>query len=71
MSDFCKAENENWQKEVRNKLEDLRSTLSVSNNKWNAWELEFIENVCEKLEHDIIQISIKQYEKVWDLWEKI
>lgn len=71
MSNFTKNENDNWQKEVRSKIEDLQSTLSLSNNKWNAWELEFIENICEKLNQDIINVSPKQYEKVWDLWEKI
>lgn len=71
MSDFNKAENVNWQNEVRAKLEDLQSTLSVSNSKWNAWELEFIENICEKLNQDIINISVKQYEIVWNLWERI
>lgn len=71
MSDFVKNENENWQKEVRSKIEDLASTLSASNNGWNAWELQFIESVSEKLERDIINVSPKQYEKIWDLWERI
>jgi hypothetical protein len=71
MSNFVKNENDNWQKEVRSKLEDLESTLSLSNNKWNAWELEFIEDICGKLNQDIINVSPKQYEKVWDLWERI
>lgn len=71
MSDFSKAEQENWQKEVRGKLEDLQSTLSLSNHKWDAWELEFIENICEKLDWAYINVTAKQYEKIWDLWEKI
>lgn len=71
MSNFTKNENDNWQKEVRQKIEDLSSTLSLSNNKWGPWELEFIESVSEKLDQDIINVSPKQYEKIWDLWEKI
>ncbi len=71
MEDFRKLENDNWQKEVRGKISDLSSTLSCSNNGWNAWELEFIESMSEKLEQDIINVSPKQYEKIWDLWDRI
>ncbi len=42
--DATEKENENWQKIVRSKLEDLADSLSLSNKHWNAWELEFIEN---------------------------
>jgi hypothetical protein len=56
---------------IRQKLEDLEATLSASNNSWNPWELEFIENICEKLSQKNITMSSKQYEKVNDLWERI
>lgn len=71
MSNFTKNENANWQREVRGKLEDLRETVTLTPCPWNAWELEFIEDMVGKLDHDIINISPKQYGKVWDLWEKI
>lgn len=71
MSDFSRTEAKEWQREVRGKLEDLQTTLTISNNHWDAWELEFIENICEKLTLDIINVSPKQYEKIWDLWERI
>lgn len=71
MSDFAKNENKNWQQEVRAKIEDLQGTLAASNNEWNAWELEFIEDMVSKLEQDIINVSPKQYQKIWDLWERI
>lgn len=73
MSNFTKNENDNWQKEVRGKLEDLQATLSISNIYlfWNPWEVEFIENVCEKLEQEVINVSPKQYDKICDLWERI
>ena len=64
MSNFTKTENENWQREVRGKIEDLSSTLSASNNGWGAWELEFIDSMSEKLSQDIINVSPKQFNRI-------
>lgn len=71
MSDFAKAENKNWQKEVRGKLQDLKLAVRASNHQFNEWEVEFIYDIIQKLEDDIIYISPRQYSKVWDLWDKI
>lgn len=61
-----------YQDELRKKLEDLRSTLSLSNCIWNAWELEFIESVCDKLDRaGDINVTPKQLDKIFDLWEKL
>lgn len=71
MSDFIKNESKNWQKEIREKLTDLQECLSVSNSLFNEWELSFIECICTKLKNQTISITPKQYEKIWDLWDKI
>lgn len=71
MNYFSEDNNQEWQDEVRSKIEDLSSTLSLSNNKWNAWELEFIESISEKLEQKTINVSPKQYEIIWNLWDKM
>ena len=60
-----------YEDDLREKLEDLKSTLTVSNHNWNAWELEFIENITEKLDCATISVTAKQLDKIWDLWEKI
>ena len=70
MSDFVKNENTNWQKEVREKLERLRDSLDDRYCRWGEWERTFIVSVIGKLNQDIIDISPKQYTKVWDLWER-
>jgi hypothetical protein len=49
-------------------IEDLVSTLSVSNAPWNAWELEFIESLEDKEYKDL---SVKQREVVERLWDKL
>lgn len=56
---------------LRERLEDLKATLSVSNNNWNAWELEFIEDICQKLSQPKITMSLKQYDLVCSLWDRI
>jgi hypothetical protein len=60
-----------YQAHVRSMLEDLQATLSASNNRWTAWELEFIEDISTRLKGKFIDLSPKQYEKVHDLWDKI
>lgn len=62
---------EEYQADCRKKLEDLLASAQSSNHEWNAWELEFIESVCEKLDDIYINLSTKQIDKVWDLWEKL
>lgn len=71
MRDFAKNEADNWQKEVRSKITDLSNSLLLSNHQWSEWEFEFIESIQEKLDGHIINVSSKQYEKIWDLWEKL
>ncbi len=71
MSNFIKNENADWQREVREKIEDLTDTLDISNVEWDAWEREFIESMSEKLGQEIINVSTKQYTRIWELWEKI
>lgn len=70
-TDPYNTNNPQWQSAIRQKIEDLEATLSVSNAPWNAWELEFIESVAAKLEKDFIKVSPAQYQKIWDLWDKI
>ena len=65
------SDEQRVQNEIRSRLEDLQSSLSISTSPWNAWELEFIENICSKIDDDPIRLSDKQYEKVCDLWEKL
>lgn len=63
--------DDKWQQHVRSRIEDLVATAKASNHKWGAWELEFIESLGEKLEHQEIKMSPKQYAKMEDLWDKI
>jgi hypothetical protein len=49
-------------------VEELVSTLNVSNAPWNAWELEFIESIQDK---EFSDLSVKQREVVERLWEKL
>lgn len=71
MSDFTKNEEENWQREVRGKVQDLSDSVKHKWFSWGPWELEFIESMAEKLRYDVMNVTPKQYEKVWDLWEKL
>lgn len=70
MSDFTANEAANYQAEVRAKLTDLKASLDNRFVRWNEWERSFIVSIVIKLEHDNIDISPKQYQRVWDLWEK-
>lgn len=70
MSDFKANEDANYQAEVRAKLTDLRSSLKDRYVRWSDWEKSFISSVVVKLYYDKIDISPKQYQRVWDLWEK-
>lgn len=65
------GKEEQYQKDLRRKLNDLSESLSLSNNGWNAWELEFIEDISLKLQESTIHVTPKQLDKIWDLWEKI
>lgn len=57
--------------ELRSMIEDLQETLSISNHRWNAWQLEFIESMAEKLECSMVIVSAKQTEKIRELWDMI
>lgn len=70
MSDFTKNEAANYEAEVRAKLIDLKNSLKDRYIRWSDWEKQFIGSVVAKLEHDKIDISPKQYQRIWDLWEK-
>lgn len=54
----------------RYKIEDLVESLEDSNISWNAWQIEFIESMGEKLEFSELKLSQKQKDKLLDLWEK-
>ena len=57
--------------DTREKLEDLKSSLTVSNAPWNAWELEFIKDITKHLENTKISLSEKQLNMVIKLWDKL
>ncbi len=71
MSDFVKNEEDNWQKEVRGKIDDLVIASEHAKSKFNSWALDFIDSISEKLDREIIHVTPKQYEKICDLWDKI
>ncbi len=60
-----------FQSDLKQKLKDLKASLRISNIQWNEWEREFITNVTNQLDHEIVDVSPKQFSIVWDLWEKI
>ena len=60
-----------YQKDLRNKIEDLVSTLTICNISWSDWERSFISDMGKKLEWEEIQVSAKQLEIIDRLWEKI
>lgn len=49
-------------------IEDLISTLNISNSPWNAWELEFIDSIKDV---GIKCLSPKQVDKIEELWDKL
>lgn len=62
------------QNDLREKIEDLNSTLTVRNVRWSAWELEFIESMAEKLDgpqDEIRYLTPNVKDKIVELWEKI
>lgn len=60
-----------YQKDLRKKIEDLVSTLTIRNISWSDWERSFISDMGKKLEWEEIQVSAKQLEIIDRLWEKI
>lgn len=70
MSDFATNENAHWQREVREKIERLGDSLNDRWCRWDDWERRFISSMVAKLEHRVINVSPKEYTKVWNLWER-
>lgn len=71
MSDAIKkTEATNYQAEVRDKLQRLKDSLDDRYCRWGEWERKFITSVIYWLDQPMIDISPKQYRKIWDLWER-
>lgn len=58
-----------WQREMRNKLLDLRATLDLPNH-WADWEIAHIRKVCQNLDKELIRMSRKDEFQTNNLWEK-
>lgn len=55
-----------------NKARDLAESLSIVNVSWSAWELEFIDSFADTvLDEKPIHFSMKQVEKIEQLWDKL
>ena len=66
-----KSEDSDWQREVREKIEDLVLAIEHTRANFNSWAIGFIESMSEKLNQKTIHVTPKQYEKIMDLWERI
>lgn len=54
------------------KARELAESLSIDNVSWSAWELEFIESFADTvLAEKPIHFSMKQVEKIEELWESL
>ena len=65
------ALSEEFQADLRMKIEELSESLSLSNHPWNEWEIGFIEDMSKKLTQKQIHVSPKQYDTIWNLWDKL
>ncbi len=57
--------------DLRDKIELLSESVTHRWVDWDAWELEFIEQMSEKAEQDKFRLTEKQREKVEELWDRI
>lgn len=62
---------EGLKEEIKRKVKDLVAASGCTNVSWNAWELEFIEAMENKLEDDPSYFTKNMYEKINEMWEKI
>lgn len=60
-----------WEAETRRKIEDLKSSLAIVNVEWNEWERGFITDISQHLEDFKLNVTPKQNQIIWDLWEKL
>lgn len=63
--------NDAWQREVRSKITDLVEYLSAEDGVgMNAFSIDFIDSISGKLKNPEVLVSPKQYELIWDLWDR-
>jgi hypothetical protein len=71
-TDLERLRNMKTDSRIYEKARDLAESLSIDNVSWNAWELEFIESFADTvLDEKPIHFSVKQVEKIEELWENL
>lgn len=64
----------NYEEKLDDLLDILNSSTENATDKFNTWELEFLERMSEKIDEiDIsedLNLTDKQEEKISELWEK-
>jgi hypothetical protein len=56
---------------TRDKIEALYNSLENNPDQWSEWETEFIESMFEKVKYDVIDLSSRQMDKLFDLYDKV
>jgi len=56
---------------LKTKLQDLESSLSLENHPWNSWEFDFIKNFRRYSNRGYISPTCKQAKKINELWDRL
>lgn len=62
---------EEWEKDVREKIQDLKEHITAVNHEMGDWEVTFAKSMVEKLQYPRIRLTPKQFKTMMDIWDAL